>query len=110
MFCIFMFYKVFHSVTFDKKLETCPKEFKEWLEKIEEQLLENPYVGDPLRVKWFREKKHHKFRIYYLIYDDLKAVYLVAISAKNDQQKMINTIWLLLDCFKEQIENITGGK
>ena len=105
-----MTYKVFHSVVFDKRLETYPKDFKEWLRKIEEQLVENPYVGDPLNVKWFREKKHDKFRIYYLIYDDLKAVYLIAISEKKDQQKVINTIRLLLDNFKEEMENILDGK
>ncbi|MEK6939672.1 MAG: hypothetical protein AABX31_03000 [Nanoarchaeota archaeon] len=101
-----MHYKVFHSTTFDKELSKYPKEFNEWLEKIKNQLIENPYVGDQLRVKWFREKKHGKFRGYYLIYDDLKTVYLVAISAKNDQQIIIDTIWLLLDNFKEEIENL----
>ncbi|MBI5072287.1 hypothetical protein HZA99_00560 [Candidatus Woesearchaeota archaeon] len=56
-------------------------------DKIEEQLVENPYVGDPIRVPWFREKKKDKYRIYYLIYDD-------------------NTIWLLLDHFQEEIRNL----
>lgn len=105
-----MAYEVFHSTTFDNELESYPKEFKDWLEKIEDQLFENPYVGDPLGVRWFREKKHDTFRIYYLVYEDLNAVYLVGISAKKDQQKIINTIWLLLDNFKEEIENLIKRK
>ncbi|MEK6950250.1 MAG: hypothetical protein AABX13_00815 [Nanoarchaeota archaeon] len=40
------------------------------------------------------KKKKDKFRIYYLIYEEIKAVYLVGLSEKKDQQKIINTIWL----------------
>ena len=81
-----MEYRVYHSQTFDKQLKKYPKEFHDWLEKIEDQLKEKPaHVGDQLRVPWFREKKHTKFRIYYLIYEDLKAVYLVAISDNENR-------------------------
>lgn len=103
-------YSVHHSVTFDKELEQYPKEFHDWLEKIEDQLAQTPYVGDPLGTRWFREKKHDKFRVYFLIYDNIKAVYLVAISAKKDQQKIINTIWLLLDNFKEEIQSLVNKR
>lgn len=51
-------YAIFHSQTFDGKLRAFPKEFQEWVDKMETQLTENPYVGDPIRVRWFREKKH----------------------------------------------------
>ena len=101
-----MAFKIFHSSTFDKNLEGFPDGFKEWVDKMEDQLVENPYVGDQIRVPWFREKKKDKFRIYYLIYNDLKAVYMVGISAKKDQQRVINTIWLLLDFFQEEIQNL----
>ena len=80
-------------------------DLKAWLNKIEIQLINNPYTGDPIRVPWFREKKHGKYRVYYLIYNDVQAVYLVGISNKKDQQKVINTIWLLLEHFKEEIRN-----
>ena len=50
-------FAIFHSATFDKELEKFPDDFKEWVNKIEDQLVKNPYVGDPLRVSWFREKK-----------------------------------------------------
>ncbi len=101
-----MAFEIYHSKTFDEKLEGMSKDFKLWLDKIEDQLVNNPYVGDPLRVRWFREKKKNGFRIYYLIYEDIKTVYLVNISGKKDQQVIINTIWLLIDNFKEEIMNL----
>ncbi len=101
-----MAFAIFHSHTFDLILEEMPKDFQGWVDKIENQLVENPYVGDQIRVPWFREKKKDKFRIYYLIYEDIKAVYLVAISAKKDQQTVIDTIWLFLDQFKDEIQNL----
>lgn len=102
-----MSYKVFRSETFDKQLKKYPKEFKDWLEKVEDQLAEKPlHVGDQLRVPWFREKKHTKFRVYYLVYENLNSAYLVAISDKKDQEKTINTIFLLLENFEEEIKKL----
>ena len=103
---ILMVYKIFHSNTFDRILNKMPKDFKEWVDKIEDQLVDNPYVGDPIRVSWFREKKWNKYRVYYLIYEDMNVVYIVGISDKKDQQAVINTIWLLIDQFKEEIEHL----
>ncbi|OGI66198.1 hypothetical protein A2642_03420 [Candidatus Nomurabacteria bacterium RIFCSPHIGHO2_01_FULL_39_10] len=99
-----MTFAVYHTSTFDKELEKMPKDFQEWVDKIEDQLVLNPYVGDQIRVRWCREKKKDKYRLYYLIYDDLKAVYVIALSEKKDQQAVINTIFLLLDQYKEQIQ------
>ncbi len=103
---LLMIYKIFHTKTFDDKLEKMPKDFKVWINKMEDQVMHNPYVGDQLKVRWFREKKKDKFRIYYLIYEEVKAVYFVNISEKKDQQAIINTIWLLVDNFKEEIMNL----
>jgi len=99
-------FAIFHSKTFDDELGKYSDEFKDWVDKMEDQLVENPFVGDHIRVPWFREKKRDKFRIYYLIYEDLNAVYMVGISGKKDQQRVINTIWLLLNSFKEEIRNL----
>ncbi len=99
-----MTFKVYRSETFNKILTKFPKDFKEWVDKIESQLINNPYIGDPIKVPWFREKKKDKYRIYYLIYEELKKVYLVNISEKKDQQKVINAIWFLLENYKEEIE------
>ena len=46
-----MAYKVYHSSRFDRELSKFDKYFLDRLDKIENQLVENPYVGDPLNVK-----------------------------------------------------------
>ncbi len=103
-------YKVYHSERFDKELSKFDKSFQNRVDKIEDILVENPYTGSPLSVEWFREKRYGKYRIYYIIYDDLEAVFMVAISEKKDQQKVINTIRLLLDFFREEIKNLVNKK
>jgi mRNA-degrading endonuclease RelE of RelBE toxin-antitoxin system len=99
-------YKVFHSSRFDKELTKYNKSFQERIDKIEDQISENPYTGSPLNVKWFREKRYEKYRIYFLIYEDLKSVIMVGISEKKDQQKVINTIRLLFSYFKTELEEL----
>ena len=99
-------YKIYHSQRFKKELLKLDRNFQDRVDKIEVELVENPYSGKPLGVKWFREKRYEKYRIYYLIYDDLKSVFMVGISDKKDQQKTINTIRLLLDFFKQELKNL----
>lgn len=99
-------YGVYQSARFDEELVKYEKDFQERVDKIEDQLMENPYTGDPLGVRWFREKRYKKYRIYFIIYDDLEAVFMVAISEKKDQQKVINTVRLLFDFFRKEIENL----
>lgn len=100
-------YAVYRTPIFDKKLKDFNEEFKVRIDKIEEQLKINPYVGKPLGVSWFREKKLDKYRVYYLIYEDLKAAYIVTLSAKKDQQKTINTIKRFLDIYRKEIEKLS---
>ena len=101
-----MAYSIYHTAALDKQLARMPKDFQDWTDKMEDQLVQNPYVGDQLRVPWFREKKKDKWRLYYLIYEELKIVYVVGMSEKKDQQAVINTIWLLLDQFQEEIRTL----
>ena len=99
-------YKVYHSLTFDKELSKFDAYFQSRVDKIEDRLVINPYAGDPLNVKWFREKRIDNFRIYFIIYEDLKAVFMVAISGKKDQQRTINTIRLFFDLLREELERL----
>ena len=101
---------MFHSARFDRDLSKFSVNFQNQVDKIENQLVENPYVGRPLNVEWFREKKIEKHRIYYIIYKNLESVFMVAISEKKDQQKVINTIKLLFDFFKNEIEKLIEDK
>ncbi len=99
-------YKIFLTKTFEEKLEKQGKSFKDWFEKILDKLVENPFTGKPLRYEWFREKKFDKYRVYYLIYKEYVTVYFINISEKKDQQKVISSISLLLDFYKEEIEKL----
>ncbi len=99
-------YKIYHSSRFDRELAKFDSDFQARVDKIEDQLIENPYTRDHLSIKWFREKRIGKYRIYYLIYDDIKAVFMVAISEKKDQQRVINTIRLLFEFFRKEIESL----
>ena len=101
-----MAYKAFGSKGFNAKLAKMDTEFQRWVGKVENQLAENPYAGDPLGMKWFREKKHGKFRLYFLVYEDKKTVYIVAMGDKKSQQKTINTIKLLVDVYREEIGSL----
>src|SRR3989344_550525 len=101
-----MKFKIYRSERFEKELAKFDKKFQERVDKIEDELVENPYSGKPLGIRWFREKRYENYRIYYLIYDDLESVFMVGISDKKDQQKVINTIKLLLDLFKRELGNL----
>jgi len=105
MFLICMAFQVFRSRSFEKELKKYIF-LRNWVEKIEDQLIKNPYVGDPIRVPWFREKKKDKYRLYYVIYETVKGVLLVDLSAKKNQQKVINTIWLFLECYEEEMQSL----
>lgn len=100
-------YKIFHSKSFDKELSKLDNFLIDRVNKIEDILKYNPLYGNPLGYKWFRETRYENYRFYYLIYEDLKSVYMVAISGKKDQQKVINTIKLLLALFREEINELT---
>ena len=100
------YYIVFRTPVFDRKLDDFSEDFNRQVDKFEDQLENNPYVGKPLGTKWFREKKIGKYRMYYLIYEDLKATYIITLSGKKDQQKTINTIRHFLDKYKKEIENL----
>ena len=97
-------YQIFTTEQFDTDFKEIDNSIKIQIEDEIEQLETNPYVGKPLGYKFFREKKVQGFRIYYLIYDNYVVVYLIAISDKKDQQKVINQIKRLLPFYKEEIK------
>ena len=104
IFSIFM-YAIYHTKKFDKEFyKRLSKEEQAEVENFEKkQLVNNPYVGDPISYPFFREKKVWNKRIYYLIYDELKAVLVVGISDKKAQQETIDAI---KDKLKEYYEII----
>ncbi len=99
-------YAVFHTRRFDKELikQFSQQEQKEIQELEKKQLVSNPYVGDPLGYPFFREKKIGGKRVYYLIYDDLQVVLLVAVSDKKAQQETIDEIREHLDEYHDVVK------
>ncbi|HLC84957.1 MAG TPA: hypothetical protein VJH22_04145 [Candidatus Nanoarchaeia archaeon] len=87
-------YQVFRTPRFEKQmLKALSLEQQQQVNHLETiQLALNPYVGDPLGYRFFREKKLGPKRVYYLIYEGLKAVLMVAISDKKAQQYTFNEI------------------
>ena len=95
-----MQYSIYTTESFDKEV-TKFKIDNTRIQKIFLQLKENPYVGDQLQYRNLREKRINEKRIYYLVYNDLKSVLMVAIGDKKNQQATINHI---IDCFDEYKE------
>jgi mRNA-degrading endonuclease RelE of RelBE toxin-antitoxin system len=105
-----MVWNVYQSPFLNAELRSFPSEFILWVEHIKNQLADNPYVGKPLRTSWFREKKYGKYRIIYLIYKDLKSVYLIHVCDKKNQQHIINTTWSSLAFYREEIEKLASNE
>ncbi|MFZ1971052.1 MAG: hypothetical protein WAU65_02650 [Candidatus Nanoarchaeia archaeon] len=103
-----MTYSVYTTETFDEEIDKLSNLDKEIIKKIYLQLKENPYVGDQIRYKFFREKRIREKRIYYLIYDDLSAVLMVAFGRKKEQQETINEIVKYLPEFKKYMKKLLG--
>jgi len=76
---------------------------REEIQRIVSQLTENPLVGDQLQIKSLREKRLGEKRLYYLVFEDLKAVLIVAISDKKTQQKTINSILLRINEYRKYL-------
>jgi mRNA-degrading endonuclease RelE of RelBE toxin-antitoxin system len=100
-----MIYSVYTTESFDNEILKF-KINEERIKKIFLQLKENPHVGDQLKYKNLREKRINEKRIYYLVYDDLKSVLLVAVSDKKNQQATINHIIDYFDEYKEYLKKI----
>lgn len=105
-----MAYEVYITENFERGIERLSESEKKIIKKIFLQLKENPYVGDAIRYGFFREKRLREKRIYYLIYDDLSAVLVVAFGGKKAQQGTIDEIIKDLPEFKKYIERILRNK
>lgn len=62
-------------------------------------------VGKPLGFLFLREKKFNGNRLYFLVYEEWKAVLIVSIGDKRDQTKTIQEIKRELNNYKEYIYN-----
>ncbi len=104
-----MRYIVYKTKRFDRELNRYSKEDYRRVEKLFTQLRENPYVGDQLQIKMLREKRLGEKRIYYLVFDDLRAVLVIAFSNKKAQQKVIDFIIKNINYFRTYLEELLNN-
>ena len=101
-----MGYVVYTTEDFDRDMARLSSEEQRRIQKIFLQLRDNPYVGDQLRYKCLREKRINEKRIYYLVYDDLMAVLVVAVGGKKTQQETIDYIIDSFDQYRIYLEQL----
>ena len=101
-----MNYKVYTTEGFDEEVDKLEKIEQERIDKLYPKLKENPYVGDPIRFRFFREKRINGKRVYFLVFDDLKAVLFVAVSDKKTQQETIDSVLGKINQFKEYLRKV----
>ena len=99
-------FKVIGTDTYLEELDKWPKFERDIAEKLPKRLAESPFSGSPLGYKFLREKRIKEKRVYYLIYEDLELVLIVATSSKKDQQATIDHIKESLDEFRTVAEDI----
>ena len=99
-----MSYKIYETEGFGEEKDKLEGFEQKRIDKFSLKLKENPYQGDPLRYKWFREKRINGKRVYFLIFDDLTAVLFVAISDKKTQQETIDSVLNKLKEFRMYLE------
>ena len=97
-------YRIYSTEEFDKDFSKLDSDLQRRIDKEIQQLRVNPFVGKPLGYRFFREKKVKKYRIYFLIYDELVVVFVIAISDKKTQQDAINTIKSLIPHYRDLIK------
>jgi len=101
-----MAYAVYTTECFDKLVEKLPKDDQEIIQKMFLKIKDNPYASDQLRYRNLREKRIREKRVYFLVYDDLQAALVVAISGKKDQQATINHIIDYFDEYRIYLERL----
>ena len=96
--------RVLSTKEFDAWERLLPKEYQQQIKHIIKQLKQSLDVGKPLGYPFFREKKMEKYRIYFLVYEDVDTALLVTISDKKAQQQTIDKIKKDLDFYKDLIK------
>ena len=98
--------RVVSTKEFDTWERLLPKDYRQQIENIIKQLKETWQVGKPLGYPFFREKKLGKYRLYFLVYEDIDTVLLVTMSDKTAQQETIDKIKHELDLYKDMIKKM----
>lgn len=100
-------YKVIGTSTYLDELNKWPMHYRTIAEKLPSRLAENPHAGKPLGYPFLKESRIREKRVYYLIYDDLQLVLIVAVSGKKNQQATINHIKSQLKEYRKVAEEVS---
>lgn len=95
--------RVLSTKEFDTVERLLPEDYKKRIEDIIKELKQNWDIGKSLGLPFFREKKMDKYRVYFLIYEDIDTVLLITISDKNAQQETIDRIKEQLGFYRQLI-------
>ena len=101
-----MEYAVFTTEEFERLMSKLNQEEQRRIEKMFRQLSANPYVGNMLRYRFLREKRLREKRIYYMVYDDLRAVLVVALGGKKTQPETIDEIVQYFPAYRRYLEQL----
>ena len=98
-------FKVFRTAEFENMmLKLLTKGEQERIVKLEEEISQLGFTGKPLGYTFLREKRISEKRVYFLVYEDIKSVLMVAISSKKTQQKTIDKIREFLPEYRRLME------
>ena len=101
-------FKVFRTDEFEKLVRKLSKGEQERLGLIEEAIAQSGFTGDPLGFKFLREKRMGGRRVYFLVYEDMKAALMVSVSDKKTQQQTIERIKDFLPEFRKLMQEFIG--
>jgi mRNA-degrading endonuclease RelE of RelBE toxin-antitoxin system len=99
-------FRVFRSFTYKGKLLKLDRSEQIPVEKFEQHLKDDPFSGQPLGYKFFREKKFGGKRLLFLVYEEHKCVFLITITDKKAQQYEIDMIKANLDVYRKELDGI----
>ncbi|MFH1181337.1 MAG: hypothetical protein V1702_00085 [Candidatus Woesearchaeota archaeon] len=96
--------RVLSTQEFDTWEKLLPKDYQRQIQNFINRLKEGHDTGKPLGYPFFKEKKIDKYRIYFLVYEDIDTVLLITVSDKKAQQQTIDRIKKDLDYYQRIIK------
>ena len=98
-------YTIIETIPFEKKSLGLPTFEQERVERFVIQIREKgALVGKPLSgLTFFREKKFNGNRMYFLCYEEWRAILLVSIGGKKEQSRTIEDIKRLLPEYRQYV-------
>ena len=101
--------KIYETEEFESKVRKLSPSYQRQISSIKNRLSNDFNVGKILRFPFLREKRIREHRIYYLIYEDLDSVLLVAISNKKTQQETIDRITRYLPEYNKLMRELSDS-